>query len=132
MSESQNPTMLGKLRDKLIGTREGKREWREHRRRVKALPPDYEIVMEKIQKFLWTCSGAVDDQCWLVLYDICDLFEESAAAGRGVLEVTGDDVARFSLDMLAATQARTWMGQKADQLNADIHRLLGRKADHDG
>jgi DNA-binding ferritin-like protein (Dps family) len=86
--------------------------------------------MRKIQKFLWTAGGAVDEQSFRVLYDICEVLEESAAAGRPALETTGDDVAAFALNMLAATQGKTWHGLKADQLNAEVRRLLGDRDGH--
>jgi DNA-binding ferritin-like protein (Dps family) len=129
MSDKHKRGPVGRLRDRVLGSRAGKREWREYKGRVAALPPDYRLVMEKIQKFLWTAGGAVDEQSFRVLYDICEVLEESAAAGRPVLEATGGDVAAFSLNMLAATEGKTWHGLKADQLNAEVHRLLGG---HDG
>jgi DNA-binding ferritin-like protein (Dps family) len=136
MADTPDPTpqprsALGRFRDKVLGNRMAKRQWREHKRRVKALPPDYRIVMDKIQKFLWTCGGAVDDQGWQVLFDISEVFEEAAAQGRPVLEVTGDDVAQFSMDMLAATGPTTWMGQRAEKMNAELRKLLGNEGDDD-
>jgi DNA-binding ferritin-like protein (Dps family) len=128
MTDKPRRTPWRRFTDLVVGAREDKQEWRQYLARVRALPPDYRLVMERIQKFLWTAGGAVDEQPYRVLYDICEVFEEASAASRPVLEVTGDDVAAFSLNMLAAAQAETWAGQKADQQNAEIHRLLG--ADH--
>jgi DNA-binding ferritin-like protein (Dps family) len=130
MSNNNERTVFGRLRDKLFGNRADKREWRAYRKRVEALPREYRIVMRRIQKFLWTCGGAVDDQSWRVLYDICELFEDSAAAGRDVLQVTGDDVAHFATEMLAATGPKTWIDLKADKMNATIHKALGRKSNN--
>lgn len=38
---------------------EGKKQWRAHMARVKALPPDYQIVYKEIQKYLFKV-GPVD------------------------------------------------------------------------
>lgn len=73
---------------------EGKREWRAHMARVKALPPDYQIVYKEIQKYLFR-AGPVDLADRRLLPGIVDFFEEGAAAGRGVLELVGNDVAAF-------------------------------------
>lgn len=73
---------------------EGKREWRAHMARVKALPPDYQIVYKEIQKYLFK-AGPVDLADRRLLPGIVDFFEEGAAAGRGVLELIGNDVAAF-------------------------------------
>lgn len=99
-----------------------KRDWHEHTARVKQLPPEYRMVMEEIEKFMW--NFASDGSMVATLDDILDLMEEGVAAGRPVLEVTGDDVAGFAQSILAEIQAKTWEGKKADQLNARIHAKL--------
>jgi DNA-binding ferritin-like protein (Dps family) len=73
---------------------EGKKQWRAHMARVKALPPDYQIVYKEIQKYLFKV-GPVDLADGTLLSGIVDFFEEGAAAGKGVLELTGNDVAAF-------------------------------------
>jgi DNA-binding ferritin-like protein (Dps family) len=78
--------------------------------------------MTQIEKFMW--NFAQDSQMIAVLEGILDLFEEGAASGRRVLDVTGDDVAGFALNVLAEAQSATWTGKKADQLNAAIHKSL--------
>jgi DNA-binding ferritin-like protein (Dps family) len=79
--------------------------------------------MKLIEKFLW--NFAADSQMIPVLYGIRELFEEGAAEGRPVLDVTGEDVAAFAQGVLAESQTATWTGQKADQLNAKIRLALG-------
>ena len=73
---------------------QGKRQWRAHVARVKALPPDYQVVYKEIQRYLFKV-GPVDLADGTLLSDIVDLFEQGAAAHRGVLDVTGTDVAAF-------------------------------------
>jgi DNA-binding ferritin-like protein (Dps family) len=73
---------------------EGKKQWRAHVARVKALPPDYQIVYKELQKYLFKV-GPIDLHEGPLLSEIIDFFEEGAAAGKGVLELTGTDVAAF-------------------------------------
>lgn len=73
---------------------EGKKQWRAHMARVKALPPDYRIVYKEMQRYLFKV-GPVDLFEGDLLSGIVDFFEEGAATGRGVLELIGDDVAAF-------------------------------------
>jgi DNA-binding ferritin-like protein (Dps family) len=73
---------------------EGKRQWRAHMARVKALPPDYQIVYKEIQRYLFKV-GPIDLSDGPVLSGIVDFFEEGVAAGKGVLELIGSDVAAF-------------------------------------
>jgi DNA-binding ferritin-like protein (Dps family) len=74
---------------------EGKKQWRAHMARVKALPPDYQIVYKEMQKYFFKV-GPVDLTEGTLLSGIVDFFEEGAGAGKGVLELIGDDVAAFS------------------------------------
>jgi DNA-binding ferritin-like protein (Dps family) len=102
--------------------RREKREWREHVRRTKALPPDYRTVMTQIEKFMW--NFAANSEMIAVFDGVLELFEEGAASGRSVLDVTGDDIAGFALNVMAEAQAATWTGKKAEELNAAIHKSL--------
>jgi DNA-binding ferritin-like protein (Dps family) len=81
---------------------EGKRQWRSHLARVKALPPDYQIVYQELQRYFFKIGpvGLADGS---LLSGIVDFFEEGAAAGKGVLELIGDDVAAFADDLVKDT-----------------------------
>lgn len=79
---------------------EGKKEWRGHVARVKALPQDYQIVYKEIQKYLFKVGPVELTEGTGLLSGIVDLFEEGASSGKGVLEVTGSDVAAFCDDLI--------------------------------
>jgi DNA-binding ferritin-like protein (Dps family) len=76
---------------------QGKREWRAHMARVKALPPDYQIVYKEIQKYFFKIGPV---ELADLLSGILDFFQEGVAAGKGVLELIGDDVAAFCDDLV--------------------------------
>jgi DNA-binding ferritin-like protein (Dps family) len=73
---------------------EGKKQWRAHVARVRALPPDYRIVYQEMQRYLFKVGPVGLDDGHL-LCGIVDFFEEGAAAGQGVVELIGTDVAAF-------------------------------------
>lgn len=79
---------------------EGKREWRAHMERVKALPQEYQFVYKELQKYLFKVGPVELTEGTGLLTGIVDLFEEGAALGKGVLEVTGSDVAAFCDDLI--------------------------------
>ncbi|WP_040209186.1 DUF1048 domain-containing protein [Neobacillus jeddahensis] len=79
---------------------EGKKEWRAHMARVKALPKDYRVVYKEIQKYLFKVGPVELTEGTGLLSGIIDLFEDGAALGKGVLEVTGSDVAAFCDDLI--------------------------------
>ncbi|GAA2834122.1 DUF1048 domain-containing protein [Crossiella cryophila] len=88
---------------------EGKKQWRAHMARVKALPPDYQIVYKEMQRYFFKV-GPVDLLEGTLLSGIVDFFEEGVAGGKGVLELIGDDVAAFCDDLI-----------KDSRTNADIY-----------
>jgi DNA-binding ferritin-like protein (Dps family) len=78
---------------------EGKKQWRAHMARVKALPRDYQIVYKEIQRYFFKV-GTIDLPDGPPLSWIVDFFEEGVAAGQGVLELIGNDVAAFCDDLV--------------------------------
>ncbi|GHC83558.1 DUF1048 domain-containing protein [Streptomyces flavofungini] len=73
---------------------QGKKQWRAHTARVRALPPDYQIVYKEIQKYFFKV-GPLDLADGPLLPGLVDFFEEGVAADKGVLELIGTDVAAF-------------------------------------
>ena len=103
--------------------RDDKREWRAHVTRTKKLPPSYRMVMEEIEKFMW--NFAWDDTMVATFDDILDLLEEGAAAGRPVLEVTGDDVAAYCDARLAGAEPYApYLEKWRTSLNAKVKKQL--------
>jgi DNA-binding ferritin-like protein (Dps family) len=91
---------------------EGKKQWRAHMARVKALPPDYQIVYREMQRYLFKV-GPTDLHDGL-LPGIIDFFEESVASGKGVVELIGNDVAGFCDDLVRGS------GTYADDLQRSL------------
>ncbi|TDE35366.1 DUF1048 domain-containing protein [Nonomuraea mesophila] len=75
---------------------ESKKQWRAHMARVKALPPDHRIVYKEIQRYFFKV-GPADAS---LLPGLLDFLEEGAAAGRGAVELVGNDVAAFCDDLV--------------------------------
>lgn len=101
--------------NKLIGE---KKEYREMVRRVKQLPDDYQFVYDKIQKYMWSfCAGDGYDML-KIHYELIELFEVGAANHQHVLEITGEDVATFSDQLLL--NAKTYTENWHDKLNREI------------
>jgi DNA-binding ferritin-like protein (Dps family) len=88
------------IQDAIEGKKKWQAKWRAHMARVKALPQDYQIVYKEIQKYLFKVGPVELTDGTDLLSGIIDLFEEGAASGKGVLEVTGSDVAAFCDDLI--------------------------------
>ncbi|WP_412537927.1 DUF1048 domain-containing protein [Longispora sp. K20-0274] len=91
---------------------EGKKQWRAHRARVRALPPDYQIVYQEMEKYLFKV-GPVDLADGPLLPGIVDFFTEGAASGKGVLRLIGADVAAFCDGLIKDTPTYADLYQQA-------------------
>ncbi len=79
---------------------EGKKQWRAHMERVKALPSDYQIVYKEIQNYLFKVGPVELTESTDLLAGIVDLFAEGAAFKKDVLQITGRDVAAFCDELI--------------------------------
>ena len=114
--------MLVKIIEKLIGKLEDKKAYHEYKKRVAALPTEYNIVMNEMQSYIWNC-GSLDGSLDL-LYDLAALMEVSAAEGKRVFDVTGSDVTAFCDELIREWQGRTWQDKVRQKYNKRIRRRL--------
>ena len=112
---------MSKIIDTIIGSVEGKKEWRAIEKRAKALPHDYRVAYEEIKHYLWGSSGITTIDAFRVLID---LFEESAANGMKVLEITGNDVAAFCDELIKCK--KTYFEDLRKKLNNNIAKKIGK------
>lgn len=102
----------------------GKKEWRAHVARVKALPEDYRIVYREIQKYLFKVGPVELTEGTGLLSGIVDLFEEGAALGKGVLEVTGSDVAAFCDDLIK--DSTTYADLYQESVDQEVNKAMNK------
>lgn len=106
---------------------EGKKEWRAHVARVKALPRDYQIVYKEIQKYLFKVGPVELTDGTSLLSGIVDLFEEGATLRKGVLEVTGSDVAAFCDDLIK--DSKTYADIYQESVNQEVTKAMKKVTD---
>lgn len=100
-----------------------KRKYKQQMARVNALPEDYQFVFKKIQSHMWMFTAGAGYDMMEIHNDLIDLFESSAANGKKVLEVTGDDVAAFCEELMK--NCKTYTESWHDKLNREIHKKIG-------
>ncbi len=100
----------------------GKKQWKAHVARVKALPKDYQIVYKEIQKYLFKVGPVELTESTDLLSGIVDFFEEGAALGKGVLEVTGKDVAAFCDELIK--DSKTYADIYQESSNKEVNKAI--------
>ena len=106
--------------------RESKQEYKQQMARVKLLPEDYQYVFKKIQNHMWMFAAGAGYDMMKIHYDLIELFEDGAAQGKMVLEITGEDVAAFCDELLKS--AKTYTEDWREKLNGDIMKKFGKQA----
>lgn len=106
--------MIKKIKD-------DKKLHREYMSRMKALPKDYQFVFEKINQYIWSYAGGSGLDMLKTEYDLIELFEESVAQKKDVLDVTGLDVASFCDELIRDNHL--WTNHQKKKLNKGIDRL---------
>lgn len=113
---------MSNLINKILGD---KKEWKQMEARAKALPEEYDFVYHKIQNYMWNLAAGHSPgmEMIAIFKDLLDLFEEGAANGKHVLEVTGEDVAAFCDELLR--NAKTYTENWREKLNREIKVKVG-------
>lgn len=91
---------MKKFIELIIGDLESKKEYKAFMKKVNSLPKDYAFVFKKIQKYMWNFGYGFGEE----IINLYELFEASAAEGKYVLEVTGEDVAAFADELMALSK----------------------------
>lgn len=111
--------------NKIIGDFGEKKEWSAMEARAKTLPHDYLIVYNEIKRYLWSGAGPLNSSIDL-FRGLLELFDEGAANGKSVLEITGHDVAAFCDELVRGE--KTYAEYLREKLNRDVMKKLGGKA----
>lgn len=109
--------------NKILGDLEAKKEWKAVEARAKTLPEEYRVVYDEIKHYVWQGGAGVVDPSNL-FKRLVELFEEGAANGKHVLDITGDDVAAFVKELLRGEKMLTEDLQ--EKLNQTIAKKLGK------
>ena len=102
------------------------REMKAFDSRAKKLPADYQAAWEKINTNLWQHSDITGLNLMPILDGVLSLLEESAADGRSVLEVLGNDIKGFCSALTDKEGAKSFRDKWREQLNNNIAKKLGK------
>jgi len=107
------------LLTKILGD---KKEWKAMEARANVLPRDFRLVYGEMKSYMWRFTAGDGMDIVAILKDVLGLFETSAAQGKSVLDVTGEDVAAFCDERLRGT--RSYFDQWRGLLNRDVAKKL--------
>ena len=114
--------------EKVTGPLEQKKQYKQYKARVKALPPAYRTATEAVERYLlYFGSIAKGDVLVAMLEDLADLFERSAADGTPIRAVVGEDPVAFAEGFLQNYADGQWINKERQRLTTAIDRAAAEE-----
>ena len=113
--------MAAKWIEFLTGSLEQKKQYRQYKARINALPEPYRGVAKATERYLmYTGFPTEGDVMMTLLGDFADLWERAATDGTPVRDIVGDDPVEFAETFAAAYDATQWIDKERARLNKAV------------
>ncbi|MGR2751873.1 DUF1048 domain-containing protein [Agromyces arachidis] len=113
--------MAAKWIEALTGSLEQKKQYRQAKARLDALPEPYGSAAQAFHRYLMYSGGIVDgDTLVTMMGDFADLWERAAADDTPLRELVGDDPVEFAEAFAEAYTGARWIDKERARLNNAI------------
>ena len=103
------------------GSLEQKKQYRQYKARIEALPEPYRTVAKALQRYFMVYGGVTDGETVLKMFgDLADLWERAAADGTPVRAIVGDDPVEFADTFAQAYTGKRWIDKERARLTKAI------------
>ncbi len=111
-------TFISKFIAKVIGPKQG---WREYKARARQLPASYRTALDALERYLNYLGPGGDGG--VILAELLDLFEQSAANGTPIREVVGADPVAFIETFIQNHSEGHWRARERERFINAIERI---------
>lgn len=109
--------MAAKWIEKLTGSLAQKKEYKEAKARLDALPEPYLTAANGLQRYFMYYGGVTDgDTIVRMTADLADLWERAAVDGTPVRDIVGDDPVEFAETFAQAYVGKQWIDKERARL----------------
>lgn len=109
--------MAAKWIETLTGSLGQKRQYRQDRARIRALPEPYGTAAKAMHRYLLSYGGITDGETLItMLGDLADLWERAAVDGTPLRQIVGDDPAGFADSFAQAYGGKHWIDKERARL----------------
>lgn len=123
--------MAAKWIEALTGSLEQKKQYKNARTRIEALPEPHRTAANAVHRYLLHYGGLTDGETLVQMFaDLADLWERAAIDGTSVAEVTGDDPVDFAETFAQAYGGTRWIDKERARLIQSVEEAK-RRDDHD-
>ena len=106
--------MVAKWIETLTGSLEQKKQYKQEKARIDALPEPYGSAAKAMQRYF------MYDTLITMIGDLADLWERAATDGTPLREIVGDDPVEFAETFAQAYSGRQWIDKERARLTKAI------------
>lgn len=115
--------------EKITGSLEQKKRYREYKARKEQLPENYRAAIEALDRYFMYFGGITKGETLVAMVeDLVSLFEESAANGTPIRAIVGEDPVEFAEAFLHNYEDGRWINKERKRLVDAIDRIAGDEA----
>ena len=113
--------MVAKWIETITGSLEQKKQYRQDKARMDALPEPYGTSAKAMHRYLMYFGGVTDGDTLITMFgDLADLWERAAADGTPLREIVGNDPVEFAETFAQAYSGRQWIDKERARLTKAI------------
>jgi DNA-binding ferritin-like protein (Dps family) len=107
--------------ERVTGTLEQKKQYRQYKARIEALSEPYGSVAKALQRYFLIYGGVTDGETVVKMFgDLADLWERAAADGTPVRAIVGDDPVEFADTFAESYTGKRWIDKERARLTKAI------------
>jgi DNA-binding ferritin-like protein (Dps family) len=113
--------MVAKWIETLTGSLEQKKQYKQDKARIDALPEPYRTAGKAMHRYFMYYGGITDGDTLTTMFgDLADLWERAAADGTPLREIVGDDPVEFAETFAQAYAGKHWIDKERTRLTKAI------------
>ena len=118
--------MAAKWIEAVTGSLEQKKQYKQDKARIEALPEPYATAAAAMHRYLMYYGGVTDGDTLTAMFgDLADLWERAAIDGTPVRAIVGEDPVEFVETFAQAYSGRQWIDKERERLRQAINTAAG-------
>ena len=112
--------------ERVTGSLEQKKQYKQYKARIEALPENYRTAAQALERY-FTYFGGISkgDVLVTMVDDLATLFEQAVANQTPIREIVGEDPVEFAETFLANYADGQWINKERRRLVETIDRVAG-------
>lgn len=109
--------MAAKWIETLTGSLEQKKQYKQDKARIDALPEPYGTAAKAMHRYFMYYGGSLDGDTLIRMFgDLADLWERAALDGTSLRQIVGDDPVEFTETFALAYTGKQWIDKERARL----------------